>query len=53
MGKPARKTRKGLHQMSDSTTDVFMPARTNRSDATAQPRADVENSLALLRLDES
>jgi glucoamylase len=32
--------------MSDYSTDVSMPARTNRSDATSQPRADVQNSLA-------
>jgi len=36
---------KRVHHMSDSTTDV-MRARTNRSDVTVQPRADVENSLA-------
>ena len=32
--------------MSESTTDVTMPARTNRSQATVQPRAHVQNSLA-------
>jgi glucoamylase len=32
--------------MSDFTTDSNLPARTNRSAAAYQPRADVENSLA-------
>lgn len=42
---------KGMERMSDVTASVAMPARTNRSDATVQARADVQNSLALGAVD--
>jgi len=36
--------------MSDSTPDLNMPARTNRSDVTSQPRSQVQNSLVTVDL---
>src|SRR5215217_5076198 len=37
--------------MSESTTVLSMPARTNRSDVTSQPRANVQNSSAPVTVD--
>src|SRR5690242_19376099 len=46
---PARR-RKGVLDMSESTATLNMPARTNRSEVTAQPRALVQNSLVTVDL---
>src|SRR4051812_16879754 len=41
---------KGVHRMSNSTTTLNLPARTNQTDITAQPRSQVQNSLVVVDL---